>query len=362
MASLRAEHDASWTADAENAGYVCVGTHRRKIHVPFHLVPALPDLPILEEAIQLSEQICLGAVGKNKAMICLSGSTLLLGDVCRNGDIDFCEYIPPEVDAETLAKSFQKQIKSAPSKHYVLGVRTNAQTGETFGELKFWRYKPKDVSSEYEQKCAVRLFAAARNAKTTHLMATQFSGVTEVTNWVIILQERVERDPASRLSFAHQEAGLGLYSKRPLHTLEALATYLNFLRNEIERYAEVNPVKAVKRAVPWLRLYGAGDLLDELLSIVRNHRAADCAAALSKFELLTEYLKIENVHPALGRLLERLRIEAQELADELIGYSAQDPQLALQEKLRKFGHALAATKPGKNSASILDKILALAPP
>jgi len=213
---------------------------------------------------------------------------------------------------------------------------------------------------DHQLEAVSELVERGRNVKTAHVAETRFAGVTEVTNWAIRFQAPLERDPISRLSFAHQEAPLGIFARRPLHSLEALVAYIHFLRSEIEKYATVNPVKALKRAIPWLRLFSSDDLRAELIEMAGRHNAIESATALAKLELLKRYEVMDDLRPSLKGMLESLRGEIQR-AERLAEGSDQDLGRNAQNRIEIFGHDLAGLiGPWSGKSPLLQRILSLA--
>jgi hypothetical protein len=158
----------------------------------------------------------------------------------------------------------------------------------------------------------------------------------EATNCLIIFRDPLESDPVAALSFAHQEASLGIYGNRPLHTVEAIAAYLSFLRAEIGKYSSSNPVKAFKRAIPWLRLFGDKELLGELKDAALRFRATEAASILAKMDLLGKYERMEELNPTLRGLVDRLRLELVESVREMEGENP-NPANALHQRIVQFG-------------------------
>ena len=180
----------------------------------------------------------------------------------------------------------------------------------------------------------------------------------EATNWAIVFQTPLEGDPISGLSFAHQEAALGTFVRRPLHTAEALAAYLNFLRAEMQKHARSNPAKALKRAIAWLRLFGHDDLRLELLQLADSFRALEYAALLSKIELLKQYRAMEDLRPEINGLVDQLEQEIQQ--HETTDYVG-EVELLLEKRIAAFGQSLVeAGLPGSGRPSLLERIVSLA--
>jgi hypothetical protein len=327
--------------------------------VPFHLFPALPDLDVLNEIMELAGHIRLGKVNGRDTVLCLSGSTVILKDVLRVGDVDFCEYISADTPAGDLADSFCRQVVSQDVRYCTVSIRTKAISGD-LDELQYWDIKHTKAFTSDQLEAVSELVERGRNVKTAHVAETRFAGVTEVTNWAIRFQAPLERDPISRLSFAHQEAPLGIFARRPLHSLEALVAYIHFLRSEIEKYATVNPVKALKRAIPWLRLFSSDDLRAELIEMAGRHNAIESATALAKLELLKRYEVMDDLRPSLKGMLESLRGEIQR-AERLAEGSDQDLGRNAQNRIEIFGHDLAGLiGPWSGKSPLLQRILSLA--
>ena len=76
-----------YRVDAANPGYVT----RDQVLVPFYLLEDLPGTSELAELVALGLTLRVTADG----VICLSGSTALLGSLKFVGDIDYCEYAEP---------------------------------------------------------------------------------------------------------------------------------------------------------------------------------------------------------------------------------------------------------------------------
>lgn len=372
MAQIQAFNRSGVRAESDCPGYVSVirsAYPARPIYFPFHLIPAAPDERVLDELISLGERLALNRVGDHETSMCLSGSVLVLKDVTRVGDIDFCEYIPAVVPPDAVAEAFRDQVEGADPRHCTVAIRTRTP-GQGADELNYVRVRADQQFSEKQLEVLSKLIRSTRNFKTTHLVALDFSGVMEATNWAIVFQTPLEGDPISGLSFAHQEAALGTFARRPLHTAEALGAYLNFLRAEMEKHARSNPVKALKRAIAWLRLFGHDDLRLELLQLAESFRALKDAALLSKIKLLKQYRSLKDLRPEINGLVDQLEQEIQQ--HEITGYAAvayglsrgsavSEVELLLEERIAAFGQSLVgAGLSGSGKPSLLDRIVSLA--
>jgi hypothetical protein len=349
-----------WEADDAHPGYIQIPIPNRggaMICMPFHLAPANPDVDVMGEILDLASHVAIGRVDGRQATICLSGSTIILKDVLKVGDIDFCEYIPAEVPSASLARVVEEQIRANDLRQCAASVRIrDPATGND--EMEFVSITPERAFTPEQLETLVQLFEMARNGQTFHLAETDFAGVTEVTNWLIIFQEPLEDDPVSALSFAHQEASLGIYGRRPLHTLEAVAAYLSFLRVEIQQHAALHPVKAYKRAISWLRLFGNDELLDELNAIARHHRVTEASAVLAKIELNEKYEQAHDLNNSMQHLTERLRAEIATLEREIVDEVA-NSRLALQDVIDGFGTECNQMS-GMPAMTLWQRILSLA--
>ena len=359
-AELHSWSRPGWKADDEYPGYIRIPLAEPSaavICMPFHLAPANPDLAILQEILALASKIVIGKVAGRPATICLSGSTLILKDVINVSDLDFCEYIPATIPPSALARVLEAQIRNNDLRHCAAYFRVKTLGGK-HNELYFVSMIPPAAFTPEQMGKIVKLFEQSQNGQLFHLTETSFAGITEATNWLIIHHEPLEMDPVLALSFAHQEAALGIYGRRPLHTLEAIAIYVNFLRSEIQKNAATNPVKAYKRAISWLRLFGAGELLNQLNELAHRHQATPAAAILSKRLVHEKYSRSADPNPPLQDLVTRLGKEIQQSTQTLVG-NAPDETAALEQLIAEFGTACEASA---HQESLWDQVLSLADP
>jgi hypothetical protein len=362
MARLQSFNRTGVSADFDTPGYLSItlpAASGRPVYFPFHLMPAAPEFPVLDEVIAVADRVVLNRVQGQETAVCLSGSTVVLKDVIRVGDIDFCEYIPAHVPASALAKAFRDQVVATDPRYCTISIRMRKST-KAVDEQNYCEIRTGEQFSDQQLDLVSKLVGSGRNIKTTHLVGTQFAGVTEATNWAIIFQPPLEHDPIAGLSFAHQEAALGTFARRPLHTVEALAAYLNFLRADMQKHIQSNPVKAVKRAIAWLRLFGHDDLRLELLQVAHSFRALECAALLSKIKLLDQYRRMKNLRPEIVKLVDALAEEIQEQGDQLATGEG-DLKTFLEDRIAAFGKSLlGAGIPNPANPSLLSRILSLA--
>lgn len=339
VADLRArEAPDRFQADEEHPGYVRVRVSELEVYVPFHLVPALPEHHLLLEAIELSRKIRLGADG----MICLSGSTLLLKDLTCVGDVDFCEYIPQFADHGHSQAALSDLLQRNAPFHRFAKLKLKSDAG---GE------SAHDIASNfaYGSPPAPSLLAGivphlarARNGKTAFLSKTTLAGATEVTSCLLFYRgTSVDDDPVARLSFASQEAPLNAPPRRALFHAEPLGRYIDFLLRDMREQADKkqDPVKATKRAIPLLRLFGETALLDELLIHAQVLQAFPCASVLARLELHDRFIHI----PSMAPLLQHVHADAMQMAHELFGssHSLADLKSLISQQLQQFASLLS---------------------
>ncbi len=298
-------------------GYIHLAVGETALQVPFHLVPGLPDSEVLGELAALSQDI---RTGDPDGIICLSGSTLLMRDFARIGDIDFCEYVPAHRHRNAMFEAFRRILAKSSGSRFAISVRSRNSPADSFEDFDVVNRGGR-LDDEQMLSIAATMEEAC-NGKATFLANTRFAGMIEVSNWIVFHSRDPDDDPlAFQLSFAFQEAAIGLRSRRSLHLFDSLVAYLVFLFGEIGKYRDSDPVKAVKRAVPLLRLFGEGALADRLLRTARAHRAFACAAALARAEVHARYRPL-GLPP---ELLAALEYDARQLAEEALGLGEGQP-------------------------------------
>lgn len=349
VAEVRAVEQPGRRTDPDHPGFVIAELAGSEIFVPFHLIPGLPKPEILQEALELSRQVCFGGPA---ATICLSGSTLLLGDIQHVGDVDFCEYHPRTRDEAVLKAGFRRLIERSGRTRFLVALRLRPGPEVPFAHMEITN--PRGDLSNDAWEAVAEAMKEARNGQACFVAETRFAGVVEVTNWLIFHDGAVESDPIATLSFAFQEAPLGLYAGRSLGLFDSLAAYLRFLVGQVARYSDDEPVKAAKRAIPLLRMFGEAELIEELRGLAADSRAFVCAAALARVELLRRYGTMSDP----GLPLARLKTDAEALAKEAAGRDVpfDEIQPLMESMLREFARRLKDT----SERPIWSRILAVA--
>jgi hypothetical protein len=355
MAALWCDFHAEWTSDPDYPGYVQIqiGSQAGKsIHVPFHL--ATENADIWDEVAGLAGRICIGEVNGRKAAICLSGSTVIWSDFQAVGDIDFCEYVPTDVDPDAVADAFLRQVQSTAPDFFSLSLQLKRPELNQNKKLDFiYRMpNPNDVRESVRA-----LVTIARNGKTSQLVETSFAGVTEMSNWLIFHDPLdLEADPTSGKSFAFQEASIGTPGRRKLSAVKLLTAYMVFLRNELAAHAQKNPGKYIKRAVPWLRLFGAVELQDDLLELASKYNVPHTTCLLAKLAAYEEYAGKPGMDARLQNLLSKL--EAELTASGITPGQWGAFKKRAEVEMTKFGGQL--NEPDSSGPSRVERIISLA--
>lgn len=341
-AELRCLEDTRRRTHVQAPGYIHLPVGGTALQIPFHLVPGLPDSAVLDELAALSQDI---RTGDSDGIVCISGSTLLMRDFVRIGDIDFCEYIPAYRQRNAMFQAFRRILGKSSGSRFAVSIRSRKSPTDSFDD-----FEVMNRSGRLDEEQLLSIAAAmeeACNGKATFLAQTRFAGMIEVSNWIIFHSRDPDDDPlAFQLSFAFQEAAIGLRSRRSLHLFDSLAAYLVFLFGEVEKYRQTDPVKAAKRAVPLLRLFGEGELVERLLRTAREQRAFLCAAALARAEVHARHLPLGL--PA--GLMAALEADARQLAGEALGIAGGDRLPAdatalLEQALGRFKESADAIWP-----------------
>jgi hypothetical protein len=258
------------TVDSGHPGYIIMD----KVLVPFFLLQDLPGTAELAELVTLGLSVRLTKDG----VICLSGSTALLGTLKFVGDIDYCEYALPG----TFTTS---DILASASAH---AARTALPLCERIKVMKpKWTKNCTDWDSAAPAELQRHIDKdGARQLKLDFMTNTATVGSAEATNMALLLDAGKE-DEIVRASFAAQEVPIpGSVLPRPLCEPLQLGRYINFLITEIQHYAEENPVKALKRAFSLERILILPVWDNKIKALLQDPRAALTAAINARSQLL----------------------------------------------------------------------------
>ena len=266
-----------------------------KVLVPFYLLQDLPGTAELEELVSLGLSLRVTKGG----VICLSGSTALLGTLRFVGDIDYCEYGVPGMysSSDTVERA---------------GAHA-ARTACPICEL------VKVLNPKWSQSCAawdsttpvelMRLIDkdGAYQLKLDFITNTQTVGAVEATNMVLLLVPGREEEIV-RKSFAAQEVPvLGSVLPRPLCEPLQLGRYINFLMEQVDHYADANPVKALKRALSLARILMLPQWDVDLIRCLQDPRAALTAAMEARSKLMQTLSATTEADSARGQTRDTLR-------------------------------------------------------
>jgi hypothetical protein len=289
------------SVDSANPGYLM----RDKVLVPFYL---LQDLPA---TAQLAELAALGLSLRvtNDGVVCLSGSTVLLGTLRFVGDIDYCEYAVPgrySTEAVVASASTHAARTESPLCERVKVMHRNwSQSCDAWDST-----TPGELTRLIDQEGAYQL-------KLDFITSTKAVGTVEATNMALLLTQGRE-DEIVRASFAAQEAPIpGSVLPRPLCEPLQLGRYINFLIKQVQDYSEANPVKALKRALSLARILMLPQWNDTLIECLQNPRAALTAAIESRSLLLATLSGAAEAGSARAQTREALRRSLESTIAEL---------------------------------------------
>jgi hypothetical protein len=114
-------------------------------------------------------------------------------------------------------------------------------------------------------------------------------------------------DEIVRASFAAQEVPIpGSVLPRPLCEPLQLGRYINFLIEQVQHYAQSNPVKALKRALSLARILMLPQWSDDLIERLQDPRAALTAAMEARSQLLESLSGTTRASPARAQTREAL--------------------------------------------------------
>jgi hypothetical protein len=279
------------TVDIARPGYVI----KDEVLVPFFLLQDLPGTAELAELSTLGLSLRLTKDG----VICLSGSTALLGTLKFVGDIDYCEYAAPG----TFSTS---DIVASASAH---AARTALPLCE---RVKVMNPKWTRSCSDWDSAARVELQQridedGAHQLKLDFITGTATVGTAEATNMALLLAAGKE-DEIVRASFAAQEVPIHV-SMLPRQLCEPLqlGRYINFLLREVQHYAEENPVKALKRALSLERILMLPPWDEDLEAYLQDPRAALTAAIGARSQLLKALSVSTDAGSARAHTRESLR-------------------------------------------------------
>jgi hypothetical protein len=289
------------SVDSANPGYLI----RDKVLVPFYLLQDLPG------AAELAEIAALGLSLRvtDDGVICLSGSTALLGSLKFVGDIDYCEYAVPGTytTADIVASASAHAVRTA----LPLCERVKVVDPKWSQNCAAWDAStPRELTRCIDEDGAYQL-------KLDFITSTQAVGPVEATNMALLLAEGRE-DEILRASFAAQEIPiLGSVLPRPLCEPLQLGRYINFLIEQVQQYADANPVKALKRALSLARILMLPEWSDDLIEYLRDPRAALSAAMEARSQLLESLSGGPEVSSARAQTREALRRSLESTIAEL---------------------------------------------
>jgi len=287
--------------DSAHPGYII----RDEVLVPFYLLEDLPGTTDLAEIAALGLSLRLTEDG----VICLSGSTALLGTLKFVGDIDYCEYALPGTysTADVVASA------------NVHAVRTVLPLCE---RIKVVNPKWSQSCIDWDSRAPVELKRCidedgAYQLKLDFITSTQTVGPVEATNMALLLVAGREEEIV-RASFAAQEVPIpGSALPRPLCDPLQLGRYINFLIEQVQHYAVSKPVKALKRALSLARILMIPHWCDKLIRYLQEPQAALRAAMEARAQLLERLSGTIDASSARAQTREGLHLALESMIAEM---------------------------------------------
>lgn len=315
LGAMRSALEDVWAVLAENAATTFGGasvddTHpgyviRDQVLVPFYLLQDLPGTAELAELVALGLSLRVTADG----VICLSGSTALLGTLKYVGDIDYCEYAVPGTysTADVVASASTHAVRTACP----LCVRVKVMNPKWSHSCAAWDSTASvELTRRIDEEGAYQL-------KLDFITSTQSAGAVEATNTALLLTAGRE-DEIARASFAAQEVPIpGSVLPRPLCEPLQLGRYINFLIEQVQHYAETNPVKALKRALSLARILMLPQWDENLIECLQDPRAALTAAMEARTHLLETLGDVTEAGSPRAETREALRLSLERTIAEL---------------------------------------------
>ena len=252
LVTLRAKYARRYSenslrlATTSAPGYVVLEAAGHQLHVPFHLVDAVPLEEMLGPLLKLAEHVRLSEASQ----ICISGSAAFLGRLDDAADVDFCEYVT--VHPKVVQEQFKWRCAAVEPALFVKG---------------------RVDSTKITRKEAAAYFKGLEELKAQVVKLDYVSLVepflVPLSNISIFVNlARPDVSIADR-SWPFQEIAIG--GDTPLFQItrpELLGDYMHWLIQKIDEYLPVNPVKSLKRALSLSRVLGMGhDRIYSLLNL-----------------------------------------------------------------------------------------------
>jgi hypothetical protein len=270
---------------AEAPGYLSTSCNEWRVFVPWSLVKSFPGPKVLADLLETGRTVSLDPI----VNICLSGSSAGLGSNIEIGDVDFCQYasIAP---AQMINEAIKFRRENPP-------FLFKAQYG-----------KAAEAEAPWENWATLTAaMSAVTSIEGSERFMLEFIGRTREhrnipISTVVLASDFGSRDVgAARHSFMFQEAAaVPNGQSAPVWSLVdpvEISDFVRFLREQLSKYAHVNPIKALKRGLMLANTILLTDFADEALAIltseacrqhVRKHR-------IGELERLYKHYQQENM-------------------------------------------------------------------
>ena len=245
------------------------------IRIPFYFFADIPDAASLQAFVDLGASVRISEAGT----LCLAGSAAMMRTVTFIADVDYCEYVP-YTDAD------RGDMLDRVAVHTQREEPPLCRTVKEFGGS--WRCDcPAEWDSSARSALDLLVMNGARRLKLDFVARGDDPiGVLETTN-LALLHGGDDDESVLQASFAAQEVVL-----TPAELPRALADpiqvgrYIDFLVEEVNRYATAKPQKALKRALCLARVLRLSGADDRVIDLLRESPGALSSAIEARSELL----------------------------------------------------------------------------
>jgi hypothetical protein len=250
---------------ANYPGYLMLRCESWQVFVPWPLAPSFPGQETVVDLIEIANKVALPPVTN----VCISGSSAALGSDVAVGDLDFCQYVslsPASIVDSAFAFTTPEEARVLIAASYGRSCCVTAPWEQTWPTLR--------------TSMADQTIPSADRFMLEFLGHSGRFGLLPVSTVVLASDFKNHASGAAARSFVYQEAvaiPCDAETPEPPWTLvapEDLGRYIGFLRKEIVNYAEVKPIKAVKRVLSLARTIGQHEFGDEALELLQSVTAS----------------------------------------------------------------------------------------
>ncbi len=244
-------------------GYLVAEDTNWRFYVPWPLVTSFPTAEVCAALFEVGQEIAISPLRN----LCLSGSSASVGSKIEIGDLDFCQYV--EIPPAQIVLDAERFI--SPTDRRML---TQAGYGATC-IVPPWSNSWTLLREQMERAVSVD---GAERFMTEFLGLAPGFGLLPISNVVLASNFADRSRGAASQSYVYQEAvAVPLTVEIPPWTLvdaNQIGAYVNFLREQIGKFADDKPLKAIKRALSLAHTIRLQDYVSEALDILLSEEAA----------------------------------------------------------------------------------------